>query len=140
MRARAKHNEQRAKKTQPNRATTRTTNNHDHPKEKLKNNTRDKKNTNKFFMHSAGYAKWNLHDIKQHIMGIVLAGEHAYAVGRPTSYDPKDESELWVLSTGDGQKLQAITLEGIPVYDGLSAVGEKLYVATEDGTLSCYGK
>jgi outer membrane protein assembly factor BamB len=101
---------------------------------------KDKKNTNRFFMHATGSAKWNIHDIKQHIMGIVLAGEHAYAAGRPTSYDPKDKSELWVLSAKDGKKLQTLTLDGIPVYDGLSAVGGRLYLATSDGRLNCFGK
>jgi outer membrane protein assembly factor BamB len=101
---------------------------------------KEKDKTGKWFMHAAGAAKWNLHDIKQHIMGIVLAGERVYAAGRPVSYDAKDKSELWVLSSKDGKRLQTVTLEGVPVYDGLSAIGEGLYVATEDGRLTCYGK
>ncbi|MHC4917251.1 MAG: hypothetical protein ACYTGB_17370, partial [Planctomycetota bacterium] len=67
-------------------------------------------------------------------------GSRAYVAGRPTSYDPKDKSELWVLSTEDGKRLQTLTLEGIPVYDGLSAAGGRLYVASEEGVLTCYGK
>jgi outer membrane protein assembly factor BamB len=101
---------------------------------------KDKSKTGKWFMHASGATKWRLHDIKQHIMGIVVAGERTYAVGRPTSYDPRGESELWVLSTEDGKKLQTVKLPGVPVYDGLSAVGERLYVASEDGTLTCYGR
>lgn len=53
----------------------------------------------------------------------MLAGDTAYAAGLPTSLDPNDKSELWVLSGADGKKLQTITLEGRPVYDGLSAAG-----------------
>ncbi len=98
-----------------------------------------KANTNKYFMHAVGTAKWNLHDIKQHVMGIVVAGGRVYAAGRPTSYDPKDKSELWILSAADGKKLETLTLEGCPVYDGLSASGGRLYLGTEDGRLVCFG-
>ncbi len=101
---------------------------------------KDKDKTNKWFLHAAGGAKWNLHDIKQHVMGIVIAGDKAYIAGQPTSYDPQGKSELWVVSLADGKILQTTTLQGIPIYDGLSAVGDKLYVATEGGALTCYGK
>jgi outer membrane protein assembly factor BamB len=95
---------------------------------------------NKYYMQALGASKWNLHDIKQHIMGIVLTDQRIYVAGRPTSYDPKDKAELWVLANKDGQKLQTLTIEGRPVYDGLSVVGERLYLASEDGKLTCYGK
>ena len=60
--------------------------------------------------------------------------------GLPVSRDPKEKSELWVLSGADGRKLQTLQLDSRPVYDGLSAAGGRLYVASEEGVLTCYGK
>ena len=100
---------------------------------------KDKEKTNKYFLHAAGAATWNLHDIRQHVMGIVLTGDRAYVVGRPASYDPKDTAELWVVSTADGKRLQTVPLDGRPVYDGLSAAHNRLYLATTDGRLLCFG-
>jgi outer membrane protein assembly factor BamB len=99
-----------------------------------------KGNYGKYFLNAAGGAKWRLDGIKQHVMGIVIAGDKACVASRPGSYDPKDKSELWVVSLADGKKLSSLALESIPVYDGLSAVGKRLYLASEDGTLTCYGK
>jgi hypothetical protein len=87
-----------------------------------------------------GKLKWRLDDgVKQQMLGVVLAGETAYMAGIPASLDPKEKSELWVLSMADGKNLQTITLEGKPVYDGLSAAGGRLYLSNEDGSLSCFG-
>ncbi|MCG3179801.1 MAG: Outer membrane protein assembly factor BamB [Phycisphaerae bacterium] len=99
----------------------------------------DKSKTNKYFMYAAGQASWNVFDTRQHIMGIVLTEQRAYVAGRPTSYNPRDRSELWVVSLADGKSLQVLPLEGVPTYDGLSAAGGRLYLATEDGRLCCFG-
>jgi len=102
-------------------------------------NWKDKDKTNKYFMHASGSATWYVHDIKQHIMGIVLAGDRIYVAGRSASYDPGASSELWVISIADGKRLQTIRLPGTPVYDGLSTAGSRLYLASEDGRLTCFG-
>jgi len=99
-----------------------------------------KENTNKYFLHAAGAVKWNVHDIKQQMVAMVLAGDRAYAAGVPTSRDPKGKGELWVISMADGKKLQAIPLAAWPVYDGLSASSGRLYLATMDGRLTAFGK
>ncbi len=100
---------------------------------------RDKQNTNKYFLHADGAAKWNLHDVTQHMRSIVLAGDAAYAAGVPTSHDPADACELWILSVADGSKRQTLTLPSRPLYDGLSISGGRLYLATEAGELICIG-
>jgi outer membrane protein assembly factor BamB len=102
-----------------------------------------KKRKNQRFLYATGGGKnkWLLDEnIKQQMVGVVLAGETAYMAGLPVSLDPKDKSELWVLSGVDGKRLQTISLGSRPVYDGLSAAGGRLYLATENGTLTCYGK
>ncbi len=87
-----------------------------------------------------GTLKWKTDEaLKQQIVGIVLAGDTAFMAGVPTSLDPKEKSELWVVSAADGKKLQSITLDNKPDYDGLSAAGGRLFLTTEDGALQCFG-
>jgi outer membrane protein assembly factor BamB len=99
------------------------------------------KNQRFIYAIAGGKNKWLLDEnIKQQMVGVVLAGETAYMAGLPVSLDPKDKSQLWVLSGVDGKRLQTISLGSRPVYDGLSTAGGRLYLANEDGTLTCYGK
>jgi outer membrane protein assembly factor BamB len=102
-----------------------------------------KDKVNKFFIYAAagGKNRWLLDDeIAQQMVGVVLAGETAYLAGVPTSQDPGEKSELWVLAGADGKKQQVLPLDARPVYDGLSIAGNRLYLATEDGNLICFGK
>lgn len=102
---------------------------------------KDKPNE-RFIYAAAGDRKvqWLLDDnIRQQMVAVVLSGETAYLAGVPTSLDAKDTSELWVLSGTDGKQKQVLTLESRPVYDGLSIAGERLYLATEEGRLLCFG-
>ncbi len=72
-------------------------------------------------------------------MGMVLAGDAVYAVGVPTSQDPAEASELWVMDGNQGTVQQTLALPGQPVYDGISASGGRLYVTTSDGQMVCFG-
>ena len=113
------------------------------PKTMMKGNLGNKRfiyaNEGNIYESGGGKINWlQDEDIKQQMVGVVLAGDTAYMAGLPTSLDPNDKGELWVISASDGKKLQTITLEGWPVYDGLSAAGGRLYVAAEDGRLFCY--
>ncbi|MBE7466617.1 MAG: PQQ-binding-like beta-propeller repeat protein [Planctomycetes bacterium] len=84
--------------------------------------------------------RWRMDEgFKLQMLGVVLAGEHAYMAGVPTEKDSAAKSELWVLGMGDGKTLQALPLDGKPVYDGLSTAGGRLYLSHEDGTLCCFG-
>jgi len=107
------------------------------PKEMMK---KDKENHRFIYARADGKNRWLLdEDIRQQMVGAVLAGETAYLAGVPTSRQEKDKGELWVLSMADGKRLQTLTLDSKPVYDGLSAAGGRLYLAAEDGTLTCFG-
>jgi hypothetical protein len=101
---------------------------------------KDKTDQRFIYATSEGKNAWLLDDsIRQHMMGVVLAGNTAYMAGVPTPPDPDQKPELWVLAGADGKKLQVLPLESRPVYDGLSAAGGRLYLATEDGRLICFG-
>ena len=47
---------------------------------------------------------------------------------------------LRVMSAADGAKMAEYKLEAPPVWDGMAAAGGRLYVATTDGKVICFGK
>jgi len=101
-------------------------------------NWKDKDKTNKYFLHAAGAADWNLHDVKQQMLGVAIAGDVAFMAGVPTLQAATDPSQLWVMNGQTGAVLQKHTLAGRPVYDGVSLANGRLYVATANGQLICY--
>jgi len=95
---------------------------------------------------------------------LVLAGGTLFVAGRP---DPEIEElkalkdwrrtvaiaeqlpeerliprggELWAFSAADGRRLSALKLDAPPVFDGMAAAGERLYLSTLDGRLHCFGR
>ncbi|MCG3178758.1 MAG: Outer membrane protein assembly factor BamB [Phycisphaerae bacterium] len=101
---------------------------------------KNKANQRFIYAKADGKNLWLLDDnISQQMVGAVLAGDTAYLAGVPTSLDPRDRCELWVLAGADGKRLQTLTLEDRPAYDGLSAAGGRLYLACENGALTCLG-
>ena len=106
------------------------------PKEMMK---KEKADQRFIYAKADGKNTWLQDDGMPQMMGVILAGDTAYMAGLPTSLAPNDKSELWVLAGADGKKLQVLPLDARPVYDGLSAAGGRLYLATEDGRLLCFG-
>ena len=47
---------------------------------------------------------------------------------------------LWAVSPADGKKLAEYKLDSPPIFDGLIAAGGRLYMATRDGKVICFGK
>ncbi len=45
---------------------------------------------------------------------------------------------LQVVSAQDGRKLNELTLEACPIFDGLAAAKGKLFVSMMDGTVVCF--
>jgi len=83
------------------------------------------------------------------VHGMVLAGERLYLTGPPDlapeagAYEAmigKRGSTFQVVATGDGNRLTEFTMKEAPVFDGLIAAGDRLYMATMEGTLICLGK
>jgi outer membrane protein assembly factor BamB len=107
------------------------------PKELMK-----KEKTDQRFLYAKADGKqlWLIDEnLRLQMTGVVLAGDTAYMAGIPTPPDPTQKAELWVLAGADGKKLQTLPLDSYPVYDGLSAANGRLYLATEDGVLTCFG-
>ncbi len=51
--------------------------------------------------------------------------------------DGKLGGVLWAVNATDGSKLAEQKLEAVPVFDGMIAVGGRLYLATTDGRVLC---
>jgi len=67
---------------------------------------------------------------------IVLTPQYAYCVGHYQRI--AKEPELWVVSREDGKVVNTVPVEGFPAFLGMSAAGNRLFVATREGKLICY--
>jgi len=80
--------------------------------------------------------------------GMLVAREHLYLAGPPDlspeegAYEAmigKRGATFRVVSTSDGSALAEFEMKEVPVFDGLIAAGDRLYMCTMDGTLICLG-
>lgn len=46
---------------------------------------------------------------------------------------------LRVCTSTDGQRLAELTLDAIPVFDGLIAAHDRLFLSATDGKVACFG-
>ncbi len=81
--------------------------------------------------------------------GMLLAGDHLYVAGAP-DLEPGEEAYeamigkrnalFRIVATADGRMVNEFKLSEAPVFDGLIAAGERLYMSTMQGKLICFGK
>jgi len=93
-------------------------------------------------------AKWQKM-IPLRVRAMLLAGDHLFAAGVPDAVDPDDPAaafegrqgaSLQVFSTKDGSLVKSQRLSSLPAFDGLSAAGGRLYLATRNGKVICFGE
>jgi len=81
------------------------------------------------------------------IRAMVLAGEHLFVAGPPdvvpqddpmAAFEGRCGGVLRTVSAEKGETLAEAKLDAPPVFDGLIAVGGRLYMATTDGRLVCF--
>ena len=90
--------------------------------------------------------KWNQKTLVQ-FRAMVLTGDVLFAAGwkdavkifEKDPYAP-NEPVLTAISTVDGRALKEYRLEAEPVFDGMAAARNKLYLAQKDGTVICLGR
>ena len=103
-------------------------------------------------------------DVPILVRAMVLAGEILFLAGPPDILDERKTEKtldtpetqkllakqvsvfegsegavLWAVSTS-GNKLSEQQLDGLPVFDGMIAAGNRLYYATTDGRVICLGQ
>jgi hypothetical protein len=79
---------------------------------------------------------WKSPDIELVVDDIVLTHRRIYCVGHYQRV--KKGPELWVVAREDGQVVHTIPVDGLPAFMGMSAAGNKLFVATREGNLICF--
>ena len=92
--------------------------------------------------------KWSVR-IPVRAQAMVHTRKHLYLAGPPdivrqddpmAAFEGRAGGRLWIVSTEDGKRLAEIELEHPPVFDGMSAAGGRLYLATDDGSVICMGE
>ncbi len=82
------------------------------------------------------------------VHGMLVAQDRLYLAGTPdllpgwTAHEAmigKRGATFRVVSTSDGTTLSEFSMKEAPVFDGLIAAGDRLFMATMDGTLVCLG-
>ena len=80
---------------------------------------------------------------------MLLARDHLYLAGPPDLAPEEGAYEAMIgkkgaifrtISAADGDTLAEFEMDEVPVFDGLIAAGDRLYMATMDGTLICFGE
>jgi len=89
----------------------------------------------KLALNAAGNAKWSV-PIEMIVDDVVVTPARLYCVGHYQRI--KKDPELWVVSREDGKVLGTVPVEGFPVFFGMSAAGNRLFVSTREGKLICY--
>jgi outer membrane protein assembly factor BamB len=113
---------------------------------------------------SAVSFKWSNATLPLHVRAMVLTDKTLFVAGPPDVVDEKEVFSrpddagirakvneqtaalegrkgalLWVVSASDGKKLAEYNLESPPVWDGMAAANGRLYLATNDGKVLCFG-
>jgi len=80
---------------------------------------------------------------------MALAGDVLFVAGTPVAF-PKDDLAkayegrmggiLWAASAATGEKLAEYQLDTAPVWDSMAVADGRLYIATQDGKLRCFGQ
>ncbi|MDD4888945.1 MAG: PQQ-binding-like beta-propeller repeat protein [Phycisphaerae bacterium] len=80
--------------------------------------------------------KWSSDPIELVVDDLLLTPDRVFCVGHYQRV--KKAPELWVISRDDGKVLATLPVDGFPAFMGMSAVGNKLFIATREGKLLCY--
>jgi outer membrane protein assembly factor BamB len=80
---------------------------------------------------------------------MALAGDVLFVAGTPVAFPEDDLAKayegrmggvLWAASAATGEKLAEYKLDAAPVWDSMAVAGNRLYIATQDGKLRCFGE
>ena len=76
-------------------------------------------------------------DVGQKIPDFLAFKNEAEAVA---GFAGKRGVHLQIVSAADGKRISQTELDSLPVFDGMAAAGEKIYLSLKDGTLVCFGQ
>lgn len=109
--------------------------------------------------------KWQMDKPEIQARAIVLADKTLFVAGPPDIVDEEeaffalndadivarlaeqsallkgaDGSRIWAVSAENGKRISEYKLDSLPVWDGMIAADGKLYMATMDGSISCFAE
>jgi len=79
---------------------------------------------------------------------MAMAGDVLFVAGTPVAFPEEDLAKayegrmggiLWTGCAETGEKLAEYKLDAAPVWDSMAVAGGRLYIATQDGKLRCFG-
>ena len=78
------------------------------------------------------------------VRAMVLAGDVLFIAGSPDPVSAWRQGKasgpaLWAVAPADGAKLAEYPLGAAPVWDAMAAAGGRLFLATQDGKVLCFG-
>jgi len=105
-----------------------------------------------------GTSGWSV-DIPMTTKAMLLADDVLFVAGNPmkdllvynrsnrveeaqtyvASYEGELGGVMWALSKANGNKLAEYRLDAAPCWDGMAAANNRLYIATTDGSIVCFG-
>jgi len=94
---------------------------------------------------STKYHKWTENTPLQ-IRAMVMAGDDLFVAGWVDAVtagqleEKEDRIVLWRIDARSGRREAELLLGSRPVFDGMAAAGGKLYMATADGSVTCFGE
>ncbi|MHC4520296.1 MAG: PQQ-binding-like beta-propeller repeat protein, partial [Planctomycetota bacterium] len=83
------------------------------------------------------------------VTALIRAGDTIFAAGPPDTVDPDDPEGAWegrqggilaAFAAADGKKLAEYKLPAPPVWDGMAAAHERLYLSSTNGQILCLGQ
>jgi hypothetical protein len=83
------------------------------------------------------------------VTAMIRTGDIIFVAGSPDIVDPEDPHGVWegrkggilaAFAAGDGRKLAEYNLSAPPVWDGMAAAGNRLFISTMDGYIVCMDK
>jgi hypothetical protein len=97
--------------------------------------------------HDADRDNWSAR-IPLRVRAMVVATDKLFVAGPPdvipgddplAAFEGRLGASLWAFSGADGKQLARVAkLDAPPVYDGMIAAAERLYLSLEDGRVVCY--
>jgi len=94
---------------------------------------------------STKFHKWTS-DTPLQIRAMVLAGDELFVAGWEDAVGPRQSDSgkprivLRRIGTADGKRSEELALAARPVFDGMAAAYGKLYLASADGSVACFGR
>jgi outer membrane protein assembly factor BamB len=91
---------------------------------------------------------WSAH-VPVRALAMVLTKDVLFLAGPPdvvpqedpyAAFEGRAGARLWAVSKEDGTRLAEYELDSPPVFDGMSAAGRRLYIATQAGNVLCIGE